>query len=76
MENKQIIRAIVLLQYAQELYPDYLDFILYEAECWMEGRQWKMAYNCLNKIEKPDLSIQELKEELLKVIQYESSFND
>lgn len=71
VENKQIIRAIVLLQYAQELYPDYLDFILYEAECWMEGRQWKMAYNCLNKIEKPDLSIQELKEELSKVIQYE-----
>lgn len=71
LENKQIIRAIVLLQYAQEMYPDYTDFPLCEAECWMEGRQWEMAYNCLNKIEKPDLSIQELKEELSKVIPYE-----
>lgn len=71
LENKQLIKAIVLLQYAQELYPDDTDFLLCEAECWMEGRQWEMAYQCINKIENPDLSIQELKEELSKVIPYE-----
>lgn len=66
-ENTQTIKAIVLLQYAQEMYPKNKDLILNEAECWIEGKQWEMAYNCLNKIEEPDIEIQELKKELLRI---------
>lgn len=64
----QLITAITLLQYAEERYPDNSTILLQQADCWMEGQQWRMAYDCLQRIKQPKKDVQELIMELDKVL--------
>lgn len=58
--RNQIITATLLLQEAEESFEKDSDILLELADCWLEGQQWKTAYDCLVKIEKPDDEICEL----------------
>ncbi len=67
-EKQQLLTSITLLQYSLKTYEGNSDMLLELAECWLEGQQWKQAYECLKQITERDASIDELIEELEKVI--------
>lgn len=70
-DRGQLITAVELLQYGLEAYADNADFLLELADCWVQGQQWRQAYECLKKIKEPDDSTSEMIGELEKVVQYE-----
>lgn len=70
-DRGQLITAMELLQYGLKTYADNSDLLLELADCWMQGQQWQQAYDCLKKIKEPDGSVEEMIEELEKVVQHE-----
>ena len=69
--NYAMVLAIEMLQYAQKMFPDFTDFVLREADCWMYAKQWKMALKCLNKIDNPDDATKDIINELQQVVKNE-----
>ncbi|MBR6665235.1 MAG: tetratricopeptide repeat protein [Lachnospiraceae bacterium] len=69
----EMIRAIYLLQKVNKEYPNNTDILTSLAECWIEGQQWRQAYECLKQIEKPDEGIRGLIQELEKVMLNEAA---
>lgn len=67
-ENNLIITAMELLQYGLEMYEGNRLLSLEMSECWMEGKQWKQAYDCLCKIKSPTNEDKQVISELKKVI--------
>ena len=67
-ENNLTVTAMELLQYGMETYKGNRLLILEMAECWMEGKQWKQAYNCLCNIKSPTNEDKKMIDELKKVI--------
>lgn len=68
-QTGDLMNAILLLQYAREIYPKQEKFLLEEADCWLQGQQWKRAQALLQEIEKPTAEIQEITEGLQRVIE-------
>ena len=68
MCHGELIRAIELLQYSQENISSIEDFFLQEADCWIQGKQWETALQCLKKIEQPNREIIELIKDLEQVV--------
>ncbi len=64
----ETIRALYLLQYIDKEYPHKDEVLIELADCWLTGRQWKQAYECLSQIEKADETVRDLLAELEKVI--------
>ncbi len=67
-EKNDLIRAIGLLEKGVEKYPGSEMLLCELAEIWLEAQQWDKAYQCLCDILNPNQDIQELKQELEKVI--------
>ena len=65
----ELPNAVLLLQYAHEKYPDEEAFLLEEADCWLQTKQWARALALLQEVERPSAAIQELMTELEQVIQ-------
>ena len=72
-QRGQIVTVMMLLQVAVEIYPENKDMMLELANCWLEGNQWKQAYDCLKKIKKPDEDVREIVKELEKVLSNENA---
>lgn len=60
--------AILLLQYTREKYPKQERLILEEADCWLQGQQWRRAYELLRKVEKPTAEMNEIIKGLRQVM--------
>lgn len=71
-EQGQIVTAIMLLEKAEEYYPQNEEIILELADCWITGQQWERALACLEKMENPGESSLKLKKELEQVISNEN----
>ena len=67
-----LMTATVLLYLAAKSYESNKGIIMELADCWMEGKQWKQAYDTLKQIKKPSKEIKEIMEELEKVVGYET----
>ncbi|MDE6674443.1 MAG: hypothetical protein K2K19_06480 [Acetatifactor sp.] len=65
----ELPNAVLLLQYAREKYPQEEAFILEEADCWLQVRQWRKALELLREMEAPTAEIQELITELRQVVE-------
>lgn len=63
-ERGQLITEVLLLEKASERYSGNKDVLLELADCWLTGQQKKKALECLKKIDRPDIYVQELIEEL------------
>ena len=64
----QAVTAITLLQYGADMYEGNREILLELADSWMEGLQWKQAYDCLKKIKNPTPEEITIIDELEKVI--------
>ena len=64
----QAVTAITLLQYGADMYEGNREILLELADSWMEGLQWKQAYDCLKKIKDPTPEEITIIDELEKVI--------
>ncbi|MDE7223493.1 MAG: hypothetical protein K2O34_06900 [Acetatifactor sp.] len=64
----QIPNAILLLQYANERYPERERLLLEEADCWMREQQWNRAYKLLAQIENPTAEIRDILTRLQQVL--------
>lgn len=71
-EKGQLATASILLQETLKTYPENEDMLMELAECQMLGGQWNKTLECLKKIKKPSAEVQELIEELEKVIKDEN----
>lgn len=65
----ELPNAVLLLQYAREKYPEEESFLLEEADCWLQVRQWRTALELLQKIETPTAEILEIITELRQVVE-------
>lgn len=65
----QYITALVLLQEGSEIYPENDEILLELADCWLEGQQWKQAYECLKKIKIPNTEVSKLVVELATMVE-------
>lgn len=70
-EKGEYATAVVLLQEAEETFPENRKIHMELADCWMAGQQWDRVYQCLEKIRKPGKAVRELKKEIEKVAVYE-----
>ncbi len=70
-QKGQMVTALFLLQKGNEAYPGEENILLELADCWLEGQQWRQAYECLNKIPEPLAEVRELKKMLEKVLNHE-----
>lgn len=69
LRNKgQVMTSILLLQYASEQFDGDRNILFNLADIWIEGQQWRQAYDCLSKIRNPLKCDKEIIEELQKVI--------
>jgi len=64
----QYIRALILLHEGASDYPENQDICLEQADCWLQGQQWDMAYKCLKKMPNPNQELRELLRELEKLL--------
>lgn len=67
--KQQMITAIILLQYGEKFYERDRNILLELADCWIAGQQWQQAYECLEKIDKPEEVELDLMKELEKVLE-------
>ncbi|MCM1543003.1 MAG: hypothetical protein NC121_17325 [Blautia sp.] len=71
MRRMELPNAVLLLQLARAKYPDAEEFLLSEANCWIQWKQPKRAYELLQEIKIPSLEVLELLERLRQVIENE-----
>ena len=71
-EKGQFVTAGILLQEALNTYSENEDMLMELADCWMSVQQWHKTLECLKKVKKPSTEVQELIEELEKVIKDEN----
>ncbi len=67
-QKGQTVTALFLLQKGNESYPQDQEILLELADCWLEGEQYNQAYECLQKIQKPDENVLELLRMLEKAV--------
>lgn len=67
--REQIFNATLLLQYANKRYPGKENLLLEEADCWMQGQQWRRAYDLLTQLENPVAEIQDIIIKLQQVLE-------
>lgn len=60
--------AVQLLQYANEQYPGEEALLLEEAECWLQGEQFKKAYELLTRVKEPTAEVRQMMLELRQVM--------
>lgn len=65
----ETVRAISLLQYMDSRYNNQEKILIELADCWLEGRQWGTALECLKKIENPNSDIVGLIKDLEKMLE-------
>lgn len=66
--KKQVVTAVTLLQYGNDMYEENCEILLELADCWLEGQQWQQAYDCLVQIKEPTEEVVSLIHELEKVL--------
>lgn len=69
-QKGEIFNALLLLQYANEVFYANEKLLLEEADIWLEGQQWEKAIEVLSRIDKPSQNINEIKSKLRQVIKY------
>lgn len=67
-ERGEYMTAVLLLQEAVDSYPKGQNLLWELADCWIQGREWQQAYQCLNKISNPDQEVQAILEVLKEQI--------
>lgn len=61
------LNALLLMQYANEVFPGQEKLLLEEADIWLEGQRFERVLELLSQIENPSSQIKDLMEELRQV---------